>query len=56
MAAILTAIGLVFAQVMTQFADVAELYTTTPILQIGVAFVVIGFVVGILTRLLGVRA
>lgn len=51
MATILTAIGLVFTATMTYFGDVAGLFVTTPILQLGLAMTVIGFVVGILHRL-----
>ena len=54
MSLILTAIGLVFTAVMGYFAQIAALFTDTPILQLGLAMMVIGFVVGILQRLIRV--
>lgn len=55
MEALLTAIGSVFTQIITWVGTVCETVVTTPLLQLGLAFVVIGFVVGIIKRLISVR-
>lgn len=52
---LMTAIGTVFTWVMTSIAKVAELFVTTPILQLGLALMVIGFLVGLLSRLVNIR-
>lgn len=51
----MTAIGSVFTWVMTSIADVAQLFVETPILQLGLAMMVIGFLVGLLSRLVNIR-
>lgn len=51
MADILLAIGSVFTATTGWFSSIAVLFTTTAILQLGIAMTVIGFVVGILHRL-----
>jgi len=55
LATLMTAIGSVFTWVMTSIADVAQLFVETPILQLGLAMMVIGFLVALLSRLVNIR-
>lgn len=55
MESLLTSIGSVFTQVISWVGTVCQTIITTPLLQFGLAFVVIGFVVGIIRRLISVR-
>jgi len=49
---LLTDIRSVFTAVVTYIGDIAALYLSEPVLTLTVAFVVVGFAVGIFGRLL----
>lgn len=56
MGTLLTDIGLIFTQTLSWAQDVASFITSNPLTLLGVGMVVIGFAVGILSRMISVRA
>lgn len=56
MTTLLTDIGLFFTQILAWAGDVADFITTNPLTLLGVGMVVIGFAVGLLSRMISARA
>lgn len=52
MTAFLVVVGELFTFTIDKITDVAGLFLTTPILQLGLGLMVIGFVVGLLKRMI----
>lgn len=56
MATLLTDIGTLFTSVLGWCGDVATFITSNPLTMLGVGMLVIGFAVGLLSRMISVRA